>query len=71
MHGYSRDPGDDIARRSGTVPHPRRLIQVTGSRVLEDGEAAMGMKGIIFRAAIILLGTMAYIGLGMALATAG
>ncbi len=31
----------------------------------------MGMKGIIFRAAIILLGTMAYIGLGMALATAG
>ena len=31
----------------------------------------MGMKGIIFRAAIILLGIMAYIGLGMALATAG
>ena len=31
----------------------------------------MGMKGIISRAAIILLGTMAYIGLGMALASAG
>jgi hypothetical protein len=29
------------------------------------------MNGIILRAAIILLGTMAYIGLGMALASAG
>jgi hypothetical protein len=30
-----------------------------------------GMNGIMVRAAIILLGTMAYIGLGMALASAG
>jgi hypothetical protein len=29
------------------------------------------MKGILLRAAIILLGTAAYIGLGMALASAG
>jgi hypothetical protein len=29
------------------------------------------MKGILVRAAIVLLGTAAYIGLGMALANAG
>jgi len=29
------------------------------------------MKGILARAAIVLLGTLAYIGLGMALANAG
>jgi hypothetical protein len=29
------------------------------------------MKGIVLRTAIILLGTMAYVGVGMALATAG
>jgi len=32
---------------------------------------AADMKGIILRAALILLGTVAYIGLGMALASAG
>jgi hypothetical protein len=29
------------------------------------------MKGILLRSAIILLGTIAYIGIGMALASAG
>ena len=71
MHRYSRRADDDIVRQPWNRPSPRRLIQVTGSRVLEDGERVVGIKGIIFRAGIILLGIMAYIGLGMALATAG
>jgi hypothetical protein len=29
------------------------------------------MKGIVLRTAVILLGTMAYVGVGMALASAG
>jgi hypothetical protein len=36
-----------------------------------DFERAGGMQGILLRTAIILFGTMAYVGVGMALAGTG
>jgi hypothetical protein len=60
-----------ISRAGGNRPSPAPVnsSKVRLRRRMERGIA--GMKGIMLRAAIILLGTMAYIGLGMALASAG
>src|SRR5260370_42301341 len=48
----------DFERRPGTLSLARWLIQTTG--VGERRGGAGGMKGIILRATIILLGTAAY-----------
>jgi len=47
------------------------LFQQPAASAEREYKEAAGMKGILARAAIVLLGTLAYIGLGMALANAG
>jgi hypothetical protein len=61
-----------LSNAAGNRPLPRRLIQATALRTPESRiERVDRMKEIVLRTAIILLGTMAYVGVGMALASAG
>jgi hypothetical protein len=63
---------DDIERRPGTGALPRWLIKARALRTSESGsEGADAMKGIVLRTAVVLLGTLAYVGVGIALANAG